>query len=393
MERIVKSRHSSKGSTRSNTAISPRRTITDELRVQIAERRFAHGQVTEITELARIFDRAPAVISRAIKDAFMSGLVEVRRCPRVITPRLSTLEQQIRQLYPALLNALVIDSGEGTDSDTVHTLLGHTMANHLAEGYLRDRDVIALSGGRAVYHTVDALRRLGPLQIKDVTLLSLCGAVHPKHDADTVNLRLDADTNVNYMGPVFSGRVDMQMVSYPIGFRDESVFEKSCIGGCWPEQGPNLALMGVGVLWSGHRLVQIGSRNAIRPENQLLLSEKLRKQVIDLIDVIKVVCDRSKEPMYYPVAELAQHLFFVPPPVGVSVSKEVVDQLQNIIDIINENSLSISGDKLHKVGAIALIAGTRVKAAALRQLLKNSGYPIRFLCIDREVAEYLIREM
>src|SRR5579872_1256050 len=82
--------------------------ITDDLRIQIALRRYAMGRAISIKELSRVFDRDPAVISRCISAAFQRRLVEVRPAAARGGERDSALEHQLRQRYPALRGVIVI---------------------------------------------------------------------------------------------------------------------------------------------------------------------------------------------------------------------------------------------------------------------------------------------
>jgi hypothetical protein len=370
-----------------------RRTVTDQERIEITLRRYQDR--ASLTELSRIYRRSPSLISRFTSEAFRRNLVEVRAVTHVEIEPDPRLEARLRNEYPSLHGVIVVQTPKDASSDQVHELLGRAMAQHIARGaVIRNSDTVALSGGRAVYHMVEALRGMPKLRAADVLVVSLCGDVYPHHDSRDKNLRLDSDTNVNLLGPVFETLVKQRMISRPIGrLGSESAKSDFYNAKDWPGRFPTHAFTGLGVIAQQHRMVAL----AEKPEDHLLVSKDVRELLFKLIELSKRYqhVGGSREP-YYPVAEIAHHILFVPPPTDISIPPKDRMGFESTIEALNAKLFVPRKDDFDRMGSMYLLAGTRLKAGAIRHLLKPQpdspafGLPIRFLCIDQAAATALL---
>lgn len=89
---------------------------------------------------------------------------------------------------------------------------------------------------------------------------------------------------------------------------------------------------------------------------------------------------------YCPVADISNNLFYVEPPPGVKVPPSKKEQIKELIQNVNANLLNIDDAQLRQVQTILIVGGGLQKARAIRQLLDNESYHIRFLCTDEATA-------
>jgi hypothetical protein len=366
--------------------------VTDQERAEVALRHY-HDNVS-VKDLSRIYARSASAVARLIREAFARKLVEVRAVAKVEIEFDPVLEARLRDLYPRLHGVIVVRPPKTADSDEVHELIGRGMALHVARGaVVRKEDTIALGGGRGVYHMVDALRTMPKLRAEDVLVMSLCGAVHPHHDSDDKNLRLDADANVNLLGPVFETRIKQRMISQPIGnMSSRSARADYFDGKDWGGRVPTHAFVGVGAIATKHRM------DSLAKDENSLLSKAVRPLLEELIHVSEAYRHEVEPEPYYPIAEIAHHLFLVPPPPEISIRPtDRAKMEQRIVDLNNQLFVPRKED-FDRMGCMYLLAGTLGKAAAIRYLLKPpagspvADFPIRFLCTDHTAAIALISQ-
>jgi hypothetical protein len=331
-------------SVRNEKSRAPRKELTDEERTSIALDRFGPLQqgmrTVEVEVLSKRYKRDPAVISRAISEAFRRGLVQIRKVERVEQPnRAPELEARLQSRFD-LLGAIVIEPSESSASatedrrslvfgDELHAKLGSAMAQLIATGTVfRSGSVIGLGSGRGVYHTVDALSKLPPLRATKVTLVSLTGAVFAQDHAVRVNLRLDADFHVNLFGQCFAHPVEIHQIHAPIVLSDPREFSavrKRTWLGKEKWEGNIHGLFGVGVLKRGHRFnefVDAYERSDFNRDHTLdPILEPLRKLIR--------ICRTVSNDYYCPVADICNNLFLVPPPPEAKVSPDIIKAIKH----------------------------------------------------------------
>jgi DNA-binding transcriptional regulator LsrR (DeoR family) len=393
-------------STRKEKSRALRRELTDEERVSIALDRFGPLQqgmrTVEVEVLSRRYQRDPAVISRAINEAFRRGLVQIRKVERVERPnRAPELEAQLQRRFD-LLGAIVIEpsplSGSAPEDrrslvfgDELHAKLGSAMAQLIATGTVfRSGSVIGLGSGRGVFHTVDALSKLPPLRAINVALVSLTGAVFAQDHAIKMNLRLDADFHVNLLGQCFAHPVEIHQVHAPIVLSDPREFSavrKRTWLGREKWEGNIHGLFGVGVLKRGHRFNEFVDESEKSEFNRDHTLDPILEPLRKLIGI----CRSGSNDFYCPVADICNNLFFVPPPPEVKVSLETITSIRKLIDTINKQLVNISEEQLRQIQNIILVAGGIQKACAVRELLMNDSYHILFLCTDGATAREILK--
>jgi DNA-binding transcriptional regulator LsrR (DeoR family) len=350
-----------------------------------------------IKVLASKYRRDPAVISRAIVSAFREGLVEVREAAQ--TPqqphRVDALERGLLNRFTSLSAAIVVAAdatlgGAGAAAPDVHPKLGSAIAAVIAGGALfRDGDIIGVGGGRGVYYTCEALATLPLIRARRVTLVSLTGANHAR-DRKRKNLRLDADHHLSLLGRCFLTEVKMHLVSHPLVYDDPAelagAMRRTWLNpeGRWRVNLPTHALVGMGTLVSGHCMFD--ETAAAPPDRDPVLAPIFE----DLRSLI-TVCQPLISERYSPVADIVNRLFYVSPPAGVTIDSATEQEIRAAIDRINTKVLAVSPVDLKRIPAVMLVAGTRSKAIAIRQLLTDNDYHIRFLCTDETAAEEMLR--
>jgi DNA-binding transcriptional regulator LsrR (DeoR family) len=396
----------------------PRRSVTDEERIAMALEKYGplkRGEpCRELKEIAANYDRDPAVVSKAIKDAFTLGLVDIVRLedrPRVPV-QVPELCVQLEHKFPKLHTALVVDvANRGNLSpderalvgDKIHEDLGYTAAHYVSNSALvHDGDVIGIGGGRGVFSFLKALTFFRRLKAQNVSAISLAGDVYARTHSwwregvtrlsyPGLNFQLDPDDHLNLLGFSFSAPLNMRKISRSIAWErgevtkmiKETVLDRDE----WKKTIPTLGIVGVGVLSEGHRFYQEVKRPEVQREHML-------KPILgDLHRLIEMMSGLEFPKDYYwyvPVGDICNRLFYVRPPAEVKISKEQERQICELIARLNEKLLTATEDQLGQIKQLILVAGTLMKALAIKQLLEEDKVHIRILCVDKEVAEEIL---
>lgn len=131
-------------------------------------------------DIAETLNLSPSKVSRLITQGRKLGMVKIA----VESPyqRLVDIEKQLSR-FAALSTAVVTPTVIGSPDSTLQQV-GRAAANHLLET-LRDGDVIAITGGKAVSAVVE---NLNPERAFDVRIVPLTGGVQGKHYTDVNHL-------------------------------------------------------------------------------------------------------------------------------------------------------------------------------------------------------------
>lgn len=400
----------------------------DEEATAFALERFSQWPFKSIKELAGK-GRDPSIVSRAIARAFREHLVQLIATSGTLEPRRKKdIEEQLKHRFLELSTCTVIEyqdtvgldsdgrmtvgrgTGGGLDSnqkneredrqreedDKLHETLGRAMAAHLSKDTMfRSGDVIGLGSGRGVYYTIQGLAGYPKLRAQ-VTLVSLTGDLYPRDHSKQVNVLLDADTHLALLGPRFQRSVEFDAISLPIVCPDskeikdpkklkeelKKMLANSPIGEeRWKNRPATLALVGVGVLSVGHRLYEEVEPTKGQPTRIL---EDIYGPLKDLVGESKMVEEKFG---YCPVGDISNRLFYVKPRSGIVISEE--GTILKLINKINAHLFTVREEQLAQTDII-LVAGSKKKAPAIRQLLMEKKYRIRHLCVDQPTAEEIL---
>ncbi len=131
-------------------------------------------------EIAEALNLSPSKVNRLIAQGRKLGMLRIA----IESPYqgLVDIEQQIREAG-GLASAIVTPTVAGSPESTLQQV-GRAAANHLLET-LRDGDVIAITGGKAISALVENLQ---PDRVFDVTVVPLTGGVQGKHYTDVNHL-------------------------------------------------------------------------------------------------------------------------------------------------------------------------------------------------------------
>lgn len=131
-------------------------------------------------DIADTLNLSPSKVSRLITQGRKLGMVRIA----IESPyqRLVDIEKQLVSVAN-LANAVVTPTVIGSPESTLQQV-GRVAANHLLET-LRDGDVIAITGGKAVSAVVENLE---PERVFDVRVVPLTGGVQGKHYTDVNHL-------------------------------------------------------------------------------------------------------------------------------------------------------------------------------------------------------------
>jgi DNA-binding transcriptional regulator LsrR (DeoR family) len=139
---------------------------------------FVEGQ--KQSDIAEALNLSTSKVNRLIAQGRKLGMVRIE----IESPfqRLMEIERLLKQVA-RLASAIVAPTVSG-NLDTTLKQVGRAAANHLLES-LRDGDVIAITGGKAVSAVVDNLE---PERAFDVTVVPLTGGVQGKYYTDVNHL-------------------------------------------------------------------------------------------------------------------------------------------------------------------------------------------------------------
>jgi hypothetical protein len=379
--------------------------LSDEGKIKLTLDRFAPMKVglppEPYLELSKKYHLSEKTIQAAISDAFQRGLVIVQgtRLPPVYKES-AYLEALILEKYRFLHTAVVIDvNAANADGEVIHRSLGHAMAHRIHHSAIKFQPsgVIGIGTGRAVHYTAEALARLPPLSVSDITVMSLTGSFFmlTSRTIDQNNMDgglVDADTNTALLLKYFRGPVNMKPISFPIAHslptRDSVIRHTWLHAPEYNRHTPSHAIIGLGMFSEDNGLVQEVRRSK---EGRSPALEPIWPELRKLIENIDSV--RNAYPDYCPVGDICNHLFLVPPPPSVKIDnfmKRMVSSIKESISIINNMLLTADAGQLRKIRNVMLVAGTMQKAGGIRHILNNEHVFVHALCVDREVAQYLL---
>jgi len=242
----------------------PKTKLTDTLRIELAKAYCSpvDGKLRSLSALGldtnivgpqqRLTGKT---VQKAIVEAFerpLVGLAQPELAPPITRDVVleSTLENRFSNKR---VRAIVVKHGEKSlGGAQVNWLLGHALAHHISKNALfRDRDVIGLGTGRAVYHTVEAFRGLPRLDAKHISLFSLTGSMFPKNSASALEYMLDADTITLSFAGYFSGLNTVRPISYPMAHsraERDRLIKETFLGPEFERNTPTHAIIGLGIL-------------------------------------------------------------------------------------------------------------------------------------------------
>jgi DNA-binding transcriptional regulator LsrR (DeoR family) len=380
-----------------------RRAITDTEKAAWALARYesfgnGRGNLTPLKDLADRFRRDKGVISRGIQEAFSKRFVKVVSAmdpEEIVIHRNDQLETLLLEQFSHVKIAIVIDVIPPTSNspkvlkdynDDVHRKLGIACARIIIPSLIElDHKKLALSSGRGVYSVVHELRQHRRLKANQVTLLSLTGSMFFQ-TSQTAFAPMDADIITQEMRSCFPPDAMVKIIGVTIAHLPavlRSVTARTWLGE-WKKYVPDYAILGVGVLCDGHRFWEYAT--AANEELKLHL-DPISQTLKDLVAACKQWTERA--PDYCPVADIANHLFFVDPPVDIIIPPADKALICNLVNQINRHLLNVQATQLKEIQNLILVAGTQKKALAIRRLLDHYSN-LSCITVDSEVARILL---
>ncbi|MBI4312326.1 MAG: hypothetical protein HY681_11165 [Chloroflexi bacterium] len=267
-------------------------------------------------------------------------------------------------------------------SDQLHRLLGQAAARYFWDR-LRNGDKIALGGGRAIGFMVDALEQIAeaePKSFSNITVESLVGSMiiwpwaekQANLDSDAVAVRLAGVLGI----PQNNVRLVHLPIALEAGRQEVLKAVAPHISDDPYEIAPDIALLGIGVLNSGHNLLQdTGPQShAIRAE-----IEELRTQVLPKAPTV--------------IAEICNRYFWIG---QKDLSADIREAVERILHGLNSKTIAIPLEKLNKAKEKVLVAGGAQKHAGLLKVVQDSrqlGLQLTALITDEVSAAYLVQQL
>ncbi|GEM_PF-2066318 len=328
----------------------PRKVVRDEREVQWLMSRARQRDLADIkVERKGSQQSAPLVdLDLGARLAAVSGVRDI------IAVKTALAKEEDYLLDPSALQRRVAFA----ESDQLHRVLGRTAARYFWDR-LRQGDKIALGGGRAIGFMVDALDGIAqeePKGFGDILIESLVGSMiiwpwaerQANLDSDAVAVRLAEVLGVP--------QKHVSLVHLPIALESGREVIRAIapqIADVTYEFVPDLAFFGLGVLNSGHSLLQdTGPQShAIREE-----LEELRTRILpEAPTVIAEICNR-----YFWIGD-------------GNTQTEVRETVERILQGLNNKTIAIPLDKLNKAKEKVLVAGGAQKYAGLLRLLQRDN--------------------
>jgi len=144
------------------------------------------------TEIAAILGCSASTVSRLLSDAHAQGVVEIIIHRPV--EKIPELSEEFRRTFN-LRDAVVVQNGEDYE-DSLKSVAA--AAAELLVSVLRDNDLLAISMGVTLYHTVNALSSTTFRGIEVVQLLGGLGEGDPQVDGPELAMRFARKLNGSY---------------------------------------------------------------------------------------------------------------------------------------------------------------------------------------------------
>lgn len=372
-----------KASTKSQLTSAEQRDDAKEFKISLARSRYTPSVdgkwPTPLDELSERFGGRDATrISRNIKEAFTKGWVGVTEITKSQPiQRDDILEEELKHTF-GLRNAVVVNTDahfEKSDarehSDATHKFLGRALSQVLALGEsFRDKEAVGWGPGRGTHYVIDEFFRIQPRFHVKIGLYSMAGRVGAKTHVEGGG-RFDSDINIEAVARHFSPNPDRHHLVHSIwsGKRRETTWLR---GG---KKKLDVGVVGVGVLAPGHAFVAEQDEGPPELRELVKICEQARR---DLPDAAKV---------WVPCGDVCNRLIPIAPPPGVDFPQ--AGEVEDLVDKINEMTLTVGPAEIAGL-PLTVVAGTLVKAAAIRSILALEAYNVQVLCTSRQVAQWLV---
>jgi DNA-binding transcriptional regulator LsrR (DeoR family) len=388
----------------------PKKKLTDAMRMQLAQAYClpvagklrslsALGLDTNIVGPQRLTGKT---VQRAIVEAFEKPLVRIVRpeLPLVITRDVG-LEAALEDRFRSKRTRAIVVKHEEKDlsGGQVNLLLGHALAYHISKNALfRDGDIIGIGTGRAVYHTVEAFRGLPGLDARDVSLFSLTGSMFPKNTASYLEYMLDADTVTMSFARYFRGLRTVRPISYPMAHtrteRDRLIKETFLFSPNFDANTPTFAIIGLGILSGDSRFAIEAAKSKGNSAIGAIYDNirRLRQNITAINKSLRTMHDASSLEEVSLVGDYCNRLFRIHPRMQMPPDAQSLFDNELRVDIARINGKIITATKtqLSKVQTVALVAGTRQKAPAIRAILDHPFAAAQLLVTDEDAARAVL---
>lgn len=362
------------------------------------ERKFE--RFAAIVEQQLGYNLAAGTLAKIVADWERAGRVQHRVIGASLTDedpgRCADLERQLMVDY-SLRHAIVAEvsgwpaspDGErgalGADN-SMHRWLGR-MASAVLAAVLRPGDRLGVGSGRGPHNTAQALNGRRHSVPRPSAIVSLTGSMAVTDWGENPRaFEMDADMIVCHLVAMLSCRAKRE-VALPLIATGRG-------GGKalpahldpkrdWPKHRPQVALVGIGSLAGGHRLATVDRS----PDLDAMLDDIRRlREAAHRID--REYAD--VQPEYHCIGDFCNHLFVVPPP--GPVAPRLLAELRTRVDAFNERAINAAPARMAEVaqdGCVIAVAGGRLKAHAIRYVLKQNPPWVTHLVTDDGTAGWL----
>jgi DNA-binding transcriptional regulator LsrR (DeoR family) len=367
--------------------------------------------------LAIRYDVNQATVARWLKKARDRGVVSfsIDRSFAVTVREELPLSMRLRDAFElkdcAVVNVNILEGESKNRGDQLHTGLAIHNGTRVRER-LSSGDHIAVAGGRAVNWLAKFIKR-NPRPAKEIRITPLCGRLWTGEwqvgGSDILEQPLDADDNAFVLAVAFDRELGTRFsqIGHPLYTSGSAeachIMKEHCAflpdgGWNWGLKAPNRAFVGVGVVapGSGHRISAFLKKRSLRGKDAPYLS-RANPELKEAMGLVQ----KNNLPF---LGDVANRLFPVLPlpdqlkhhRLGTLESK--LGELTEILNCLNEKSITVSWKHLRDVETVCAIAGGELKAGVIWTLLIASKLkPMRRvvteLCTDNQTAKVLMQAL
>jgi len=331
-----------------------------------------------------ILNRLSRQIRRWEKRGFVRHSVLRAKSEAANRPeRVPDLEQELRQRFP-LRHVVVCDVSRIAESDPyrrddeVHQSLGKWGGRILNVCLRGDSEVVGTGGGRGPYYSALACQFNDRVDYPR-KVISLTGRINAKDWAPEATSYLDADR----VAAELAGNLRIREV-----LQAGSDIAARTKGPAIPCEQVTFALIGVGALAGGHRLLNYKEYQELAP---------IREELSRLSELIQQIEGRPKkstdQPVNHWVGDLCNRLFVCEPPGAPRATRKAKHELMELVERLNEKLLSPKLNDIRDIcrrGAVMAVCGGRHKAMPIWHLLKQGEPVVSHLIVDKPCCEQIL---
>jgi DNA-binding transcriptional regulator LsrR (DeoR family) len=375
------------------------KTSTKELALRVArmyyEQRLSRGQIAKeigksLQTVARLLKEGQEgswwrlIVQPEVKTADSAPLNEdlanqIRsntRIPNVLIVKTSDVDEAYTEDY--LSNVDDVRKKAFLASDSLHSQLAKGAARYLLD-ILHNEFVVGVSSGRGVMYTAMAVHNLieqgvkPPRGLHGLCILSLSGGSKVTPWATQNSMDLDADNVAFELAKALNANDNVVYITGPVSADKPALYLSNLDRALEEVRRMDIAIVGLGVLNSGHHLLRLPPFQTRTIQEQLEIIKQEQTNNSELLTCIADICLR---------------LFW-------AGSSPAPTRIASAIETINRKLVTVSEEALKRTREIILVAAGQQKLPALLSLCyqEDLAIPIRIESLTLVTDEWTAKKL